>query len=51
MGAIPCPDVTRYDGVLNFAAHFPKEGPSPDLGESRAYIVKIYLIGKRAIRA
>jgi hypothetical protein len=30
---IPFPDLTRWNGVLNLASHFPLNGISPDLGE------------------
>lgn len=51
MDTIPCPDVTRYNGVLNLAAHLPKEGPSPDLGKFYVFIMKTILSGERTLRA
>jgi lysine-specific demethylase 3 len=33
MMGVPFPDMTRLDGVLNMASHFPWNGISPDLGE------------------
>jgi len=33
MDAVPHPDLSRLDGVLNLAAHFPLNGVCPDLGE------------------
>lgn len=32
MDAVPHPDLARLDGVLNLAAHFPRNGVAPDLG-------------------
>lgn len=32
MSALPVPDLCRYDGVLNFASHFPRASIMPDLG-------------------
>ena len=33
MGALPCPDMCRSDGIKNLAAHMPTNiGPMPDLG-------------------
>lgn len=32
MAALPFPDIQRFDGVLNFAAHFPDNMCPPDLG-------------------
>jgi hypothetical protein len=29
---VPFGDVTRLDGILNVAAHFPSNGVAPDLG-------------------
>jgi lysine-specific demethylase 3 len=31
-GGVPIPNVTRFDGVLNLAAHFAVNGNKPDLG-------------------
>ncbi|KIM80675.1 hypothetical protein PILCRDRAFT_52980, partial [Piloderma croceum F 1598] len=31
---IPFPDLTRWNGVLNLASHFPLNGISPDLGHN-----------------
>lgn len=32
MNSLPLPDMCRFDGVFNFAAHFPHKGIIPDLG-------------------
>jgi hypothetical protein len=33
MDAVPYGDLSRLDGALNMAAHFPTNGVAPDLGE------------------
>jgi lysine-specific demethylase 3 len=37
--SIPFPDLTRLDGVLNLAVHFPWNGIVPDLGKP---VVTVY---------
>ncbi|KAF7975057.1 hypothetical protein HWV62_10557 [Athelia sp. TMB] len=39
MNGVPIPDMCRFDGVLNLAAHMPTKGPKPDLGP-KAYIAQ-----------
>ncbi|KAF7969063.1 hypothetical protein HWV62_28411 [Athelia sp. TMB] len=40
MGALPCPDMCRSDGIENLAAHMPSNiGPMPDLGP-KAYVAQ-----------
>ena len=40
---VPFGDVTRLDGVLNMAAHFPVNGIAPDLGYCRSFNAVIML--------
>jgi JmjC domain, hydroxylase len=42
--SIPFPELTRLDGVLNFAVHFPWNGIVPDLGKPVAAVYGNWLI-------
>jgi len=45
---LPCPDLTRLDGILNLGAHHPLNGIAPDLG-AFPYIGVYFLNSNRLI--